>query len=98
MAETSKMEYLDKDKIEEHKEEATVVFDDSMAGVDVDTLDKPGGVNFKDEGRVTIPAGRKNLYVGSHKYTTPKFSKHYDEIAWKCDKCGEMHPKGVDCG
>jgi hypothetical protein len=92
------MKYLDKDKIAEHKEEATVVFDDSLKGKNVDTLDKPGGTNFKDQGRITIPSGAKNLLVGDHKYTTPKFSKGYDEIEWMCDDCGKMHRKDVDCG
>ncbi len=88
----------DKSVIEEHKENATVVFDDSLKGKTVDAIDKPAGLDFKDHGYVKVPKGAKNLFVGSHKYTTNKFSKGYDEVEWKCDDCGKMHRKGVPCG
>jgi len=87
----------DKSVIEEHKEQATVVFDDSLKGKRIDAIDKPMGVDFADQGYMSVPKGAKNLLVGSHKYTTPKFGKHYDEIEWMCDKCKKMHRKDVDC-
>ena len=87
----------DKSIIDEHKEEATVVFDDSMKGKKIDAIDKRIGLDFKDQGMVDVPQGRKILYVGDHKWSTPKFRKRYDEIAWECSKCGKMHPKGDGC-
>lgn len=88
---------IDKDKVAEHKESATVVFDKSLQGKKIDAIDKKAGLDFEDQGRVTIPNTSQNLYVGSHKYTSAKFAKHYDEMEWMCDDCGKMHRKDVDC-
>jgi hypothetical protein len=87
----------DKTIAEEHKEESTVVFDDSMKGKNIREIDKRAGLDFKDEGVAKVPQGAKILYVGDHKWSTPRFRKRYDEIAWECDKCGKMHPKGEEC-
>lgn len=87
----------DKDRVAEHKENATVVFDKSLHGKTIDGIDKKVGLDFKDEGYAKVPAGAKNLLVGSHKYTTPRFGQRYDEIEWMCDKCKKMHRKDVDC-
>jgi hypothetical protein len=88
----------DKTVVEEHKEQATVVFDDSLKGKKIDAIDTPLGVDFADQGHVAVPQGAKNLLVGSHKYTTAKFSKYYDGVEWMCSKCKKMHRKDVGCG
>ena len=87
----------DKTIAEEHKEESTVVFDDSMKGKTIKEIDKRAGLDFKDDGVVNAPTGKKVLYVGDHRWATSKFRKRYDEIAWECEECGEMHPKGENC-
>lgn len=88
----------DKSILEEHKEQATAVVDDSLKGKKIDAIDKRIGLDFEDQGVAKVPRGAKNLYVGDHKWTTSKFRKGYDEIAWECEKCGKMHPKGGVCG
>ncbi len=88
----------DKAVVEEHKEKATVVFDDSMKGKKIDAIDKPKvSLDFEDEGRRSIPVAKTNLMCKGQRSTTEKFRRHFDEIAWKCDKCGKMHPKGEGC-
>ena len=87
----------DKTVLEEHKENATVVFDKSLQGKKIDAIDKKIGLDFEDQGVAKVPKGAKNLLVGSHKYTTARFSKGYDDIEWMCDDCGKMHRKDVDC-
>lgn len=87
----------DKSVVEEHKEQATVVFDDSLKGKRIDAIDKPMGVDFADQGHVTVPKGAKNLFVGSHKYSNNTFRQRFDEIEWMCDKCKKMHRKDVGC-
>lgn len=88
---------VDKDRVEEHKRHAEVVFDDSLKGKRIDAIDKPGGTDFADQGYAKVPKGAKNLLVGSHKYTTSRFSKGYDDIEWMCYECGKQHRKDVDC-
>lgn len=87
----------DKSVIEEHKEQATVVFDDSLKGKEIDAIDKRIALDFKDEGRKSAPVGAKNMFCSGMKVPGEKFKKRYDEIAWECSKCGEMHPKGGKC-
>ena len=87
----------DKAVVEEHKSEATVVFDDSMKGKKIDAIDKRVSVDFEDEGRRSVPVAKTNLMCKGQRSTTEKFRRHFDEIAWMCDDCGKMHPKGEDC-
>lgn len=87
----------DKNVVEEHKEHASVVFDKSLQGKTIDAIEKKAGIDFQDQGYAKVPKGAKNLLVGSHKYTTGKFSRRYDEIEWMCDKCKKMHRKDVGC-
>ena len=88
----------DKNVVEEMKEQATVVFDDSMKGKNIDAIDKPDvSLNFKDQGRRTVPMGTQNLMCPGQKVPSDKYKNNYDEMAWACDKCGEMHPKSEEC-
>lgn len=88
----------DKDVVAEMREQATVVFDESMRGKNIDAIDKPGvSLNFKDQGTVSAPVGRQNLISPGQRVPSKRYKKHYDEIAWACVECGEMHPKGEDC-
>jgi hypothetical protein len=85
------------DTVAEHREHAKVVFDDSMKGKTIDAIDKPLSIDFKDEGRVTIPSSAVNMMCPGMKVPSKKYKKRYTEMSWMCDDCGEMHPKGVDC-
>jgi RNase P subunit RPR2 len=87
----------DKNVVEEHKRHAKVVFDDSMKGKSIDAIDKKAGIDFKDEGRVTIPSSSLNMMCPGQKVPSKRYKKRYEEMSWMCDDCGEMHPKGVDC-
>jgi hypothetical protein len=87
----------DKSRIEEHKECATCVVDDSLKGKKIDAIDKRAGLDWEDQGIAKVPQGAKTLYVGDHRWSTAKFRKKYDEIAWECAKCGKMHLKAEKC-
>jgi RNase P subunit RPR2 len=87
----------DKSRVEEHKRYSKVVFDDSMKGKTIDAIDKKAGLDFKDEGRVTVPASAKNMMCPGMKVPSKTYKERYTEMSWMCDDCGEMHPKGVDC-
>ena len=51
---------LDKGVLEEHKEEATVIFDESMCGKDIDAISDPKlSLNFRDDGKKIVPMGGK---------------------------------------
>jgi len=87
----------DKSILEEHKECATCVVDDSLKGKKIDAIDKRIGLDWEDQGLAKVPRGAKNLFVGSHKYTNDTFRERYDKIAWECAKCGKMHMKEENC-
>ena len=91
------MATTDTDRVERHKDEATVVFDESLRGKHIDGINTKAGLDFKDQGYVSVPGSAKSLYVGSHKYTTEKFSKGYDDVEWHCSRCDRMHKKSEDC-
>ena len=89
---------IDKGVLEEHKEEATVVFDESMHGKDIDAISDPKlSLNFKDGGKKIVPMGGQNLMCPGQRVPNERFKQRYDEMAWMCDDCGEMHPKGEEC-
>ncbi len=89
---------LDKGILEEHKEEATVVFDDSMIGKDIDAISDPKlSLNFKDGGRKIVPIGGQNLMAIGQRTPSARYKRRYEKMAWMCDDCGEMHPKGEEC-
>lgn len=87
-----------KDTLNEHKENASVVFDDTLKGKNIDAIDKKAGLDFKDQGRVTVPQSAKNMMCPGQKIPSETFKQRYDEMEWMCDDCGEMHRKDVDCG
>lgn len=87
----------DKSVVDEHREQATVVFDDSMKGKKIDAIDKRIGVDFADEGRKHIPVAKTNLICKGQRVPSEKFKRRFDEIAWMCDVCGKMHPKRSEC-
>jgi hypothetical protein len=88
----------DKAVVEEHKENATVVFDESMKGKKIDAIDKHKvSLDFEDEGRKAVPRGRENLICAGQRIPSKRFKQRYDEIAWACSECGKMHPKGSEC-
>jgi hypothetical protein len=88
----------DKAVVDEMREEATVVFDDSMIGKDIDAISDPKlSLNFKDGGRKIVPMGGQNLMCPGQRTTSEKYRSRYEEMAWMCDDCGEMHPKGEEC-
>lgn len=87
----------DKTILEEHKKHATVVFDESLQGKQIDAIDKPLGLDFKDQGTITVPSSAQNMMCPGMKIPSKKFKKQYDEMEWMCDDCGEMHRKGVPC-
>jgi len=92
------MATTDTDRVERHKEEATVVFDDSLQGKEIDGINTKAGLDFKDQGRVRVPfTSGKNLYVGTHKFNNPKFDKGYDDVEWHCSRCDRMHKKSEEC-
>ncbi len=87
----------DKSVVAEHKEKATVVFDDSLKGKEIREIGGKAGLDFKDEGRVTIPQSAKNMMCPGMKVPSKRYKARYTEMSWMCDDCGKMHPKGVDC-
>jgi hypothetical protein len=89
----------DKAVVDEMREEATVVFDDSMIGKDIDAITDPKlSLDFKDGGRMNAPrGGQENLMCLGQRVASEKYMHRYEEMAWMCDDCGEMHPKGEEC-
>ncbi len=89
---------IDKDRMEQHKEEVEVVFDDSMKDKNIDAIDDPKlSLNFKDGGRRVAPMGRQSLMCPGQRTPSERYKQRYKEMAWMCDDCGKMHPKGEDC-
>jgi hypothetical protein len=89
----------DRAVVEEHKENATVVFDESMRGKKIDAIDKRVSLDFEDEGKQTVPMGRQNLICIGQRVPSNKFKQRFDKIAWMCSKCEKMQvrenaPKG----
>jgi len=88
----------DKAVVDEMREEATVVFDDSMAGKNIDAISDPNlSLNFKDDGKKIVPIGRQNLMCPGQRFSNEKYRRRYEKMNWICDDCGKMHPKGVKC-
>lgn len=88
----------DKDRVERHKKEATVVFDESLQGKTIRAIDKKAGIDFKDEGKVSvIPRSAVNMMCPGQKIPSAKFKQRYDEVAWHCAKCDTMHTEAEGC-
>ncbi len=89
---------IDKGVLEESREESVVVFDESLHGKEIDAISTPKlSLDFKDDGEKTAPIGRQNLMCPGQRVPNERFKQRYDEMAWMCDDCGEMHPKGEEC-
>jgi flagellar motor protein MotB len=88
----------DKSVVEEHKEQATVVFDESMKNKKIEAIDKRVGLDFADEGIKSVPKGATVMFCSGQRVPGERFRKGYDEIAWECNRCGKMHLKGEECG
>lgn len=73
--------------------EAELVYDESLRGVDIDDLHGRSGLKFKDDGIAEVPKSGKVYIIP----TSRPYRERYDEIAWECDDCGKMHPKGEGC-
>lgn len=84
----------DKSRVEEHKECATCVVDESLHGKKIDAIDKRVGLDWEDQGMKSVPQGAKVLFCSGLRTPSKKFRDRYDEIAWECEKCGKLHPKG----
>ncbi len=92
------MATTDKDRVERHKEEATVVFDQSLQGKTIDGIDTKAGLDFKDHGRVSVvPRSAINMMCPGMKVPSKKFKKRYEEIAWHCARCDRMHTESEGC-
>jgi hypothetical protein len=92
------MATTDKDRVERHKEEATVVFDESLKGKTIDAIDGKAGIDFKDQGRMSvIPRSSINMMCPGQKVPSEKYKKRYDEVAWHCAKCDRMHTEAEGC-
>ena len=89
----------DKAVVEDMREEATVVFDDTMIDKDIDYISDPKlSLNFKDDGRKMAPrGGQQNLMCLGQRVASEKYRRRYGEMAWMCDDCGEMHTKEEKC-
>lgn len=89
---------LNKDTVAEHKENAKVVFDDTLKGKKIDAIEDPKiSMDFEDQGMVSIPSSSQNMMCPGQKIPSKKFKKRYDEMAWECAKCGKMHRKSEEC-
>jgi hypothetical protein len=73
--------------------EAELVYDESLRGVDIDDLHGRSGLRFKDDGIAEVPKGPKVYVIPVSK----PYRERYEDIAWECEDCGEMHPKGEEC-
>ena len=89
---------MNKDTVEQHKEEAAVVFDDSMKGKTIDAIADPKlSLNFRDDGKKFVPIGKQNLMCPGQRIASDTYMKRYSDMAWECEECGEMHRKGDTC-